>query len=220
MADAPLRLDVWSDVACPWCYIGWGRLGQALAAYGATAGARPVAVTLRSYQLAPDLAPDFEGAHDDYLSKRLGLPPEQVRSARERVGGFAAEAGLPLDPDRVVIANTAKAHELLHLARERGFQAEMADRLFRAYWAEGRRLGRLEELAALAAEVGIDEGEARAALLAGTYAGAVAADVEQAARHGIRGVPFFVLAGRYGLSGAQDPGTLRQAIAQAAAEAA
>lgn len=216
----PLRLDLWSDVACPWCAIGWARLGQALAAHAEEPDARPVAVTLRSYQLAPDLAPDFEGGHDDYLAGRLGLSPSQVAGARERVGGIAAGAGVTLDPDRVVIANTGKAHQLLHLAKAKGVQAAMADRLFRAYWAEGRRLGRVGELAALAAEAGIDEGEARAALEAGTYAGAVAADVEQAARHGIRGVPFLVLAGRYGLSGAQEPETLRRAIAQAAAEAA
>lgn len=216
----PLRIDVWSDVACPWCYIGWGRLKEALAAHGAAPGARPVAVTLHSYRLAPDLAPGFEGAHDDYLAGRLGMTPEQVRAARGRVEGMAAEAGLPMDPDRVVIANTGKAHELLQMARGRGLQDAMADRLFRAYWVEGRRLGRIDELAALAAEVGIDAAEARAALEAGTFAPAVAADVAEAARLGIRGVPFFVLAGRYGLSGAQDPATLGRALAQVAAEAA
>jgi predicted DsbA family dithiol-disulfide isomerase len=120
--------------------------------------------------------------------------------------------------DEVVISNTAKANELLHFAKAHGRQAEMKERLFRAYWTEGRRLGRLDVLVELAGEVGLEREVAHQALETGMYAEAVRADTEQAQRYGIQGVPFFVLDGMYGLSGAQEPETFLKALEALAEE--
>ena len=131
---------------------------------------------------------------------------------------MGSAVGAEYHMDRVVISNTLKAHELLHFAKAHGRQPEMKERLLRAYWVEGRRVGRIDELVELAGEVGLDQDAARQALQAGEYRQAVRADVEQAERYGISGVPFFVLDGKYGLSGAQEPDTFLQALATIAEE--
>jgi predicted DsbA family dithiol-disulfide isomerase len=219
VSTTPIKIDVWSDVACPWCYLGKRRLDAALKAFGQTPEARLVEVDYRSYQLNPDLPADFEGRHTDYLASRLGMSPEQITASNGRMAEMGAAVGAEYHMDRVVIANTLKAHELLHFAKAHGRQAEMKERLLRAYWSEGRRLGRIDELADLAAEVGLDGTAARQALDTGMYRGAVRADMAQAAQYGIRGVPFFVLDGKYGLSGAQEPETLLEALTTVAGEA-
>lgn len=215
-----MRIDLWADVACPWCAIGAKRLVRALAAFRDRPGAPEVAVEVRSYQLNPTLPPDFEGVHDEYLASHLGMTPDQVRAAGERVTALAAAEGLAFDLPRVVIANTARAHELLQLARSRGQGAAMAERLMRATFVEGRALGRPEVLGEIAAEARLDPAEVQDALAMGTYRDAVRADVEQAARYGIRGVPFFVIDDRLGVSGAQEAEVLLDVLAKAAAEAA
>jgi predicted DsbA family dithiol-disulfide isomerase len=131
---------------------------------------------------------------------------------------MGAAVGAEYHMDRVVISNTRKVNELLHFAKAKGLQAEMKERLFRAYWTEGRRLGRIEELVELASEIGLDREAARKALEAGENAGVVRADMEQAERYGITGVPFFVLDGMYGLSGAQEPDTFLKALVTIAEE--
>jgi predicted DsbA family dithiol-disulfide isomerase len=176
-------------------------------------------VEYHNYQLNPDLPADYEGGHTDYLASRLGLSPEQIAASNRRLTEMGAAVGAEYRMDRVVIANTLRAHELLHFAKASGRQGEMKERLLRAYWSEGRRLGRIGELADVAAEVGLDRPAARQALETDAYGGAVRADMAQAAQHGIRGVPFIVLDGRYGLSGAQEPETLLQALTTVAGEA-
>ncbi|EYD74962.1 2-hydroxychromene-2-carboxylate isomerase/DsbA-like thioredoxin domain protein [Rubellimicrobium mesophilum DSM 19309] len=214
-----IKIDVWSDVACPWCYLGKKRLDVALDAYARTPEAWPVEVAYHSYQLNPDLPADYEGGHSEYLASRLGMSPEQIQASNQRLSEMGADVGADYRMDRVVISNTLKAHELLHVAKAQGQQAEMKERLLRAYWSEGRRLGCTDELVDLAAEVGLDGPAAREALETGAYRGAVRADLAQAAQYGIRGVPFFVLDGKYGLSGAQKPETLLQALTSVAGEA-
>ena len=214
----PIRIAVWSDVACPWCYVGKRRLDAALEAFARTPEARPVEVEYHSYQLNPDLPADYEGGHTDYLASRLGMSPEQIQASNQRLSEMGAAVGAKYRMDRVVIANTLKAHELLHFAKAHGRQAEMKERLLQAYWSEGQRLGRIDELADLAAEVGLDWAAARQALETDAYRGAVRADMAQAAQYGIRGVPFFVLDGKYGLSGAQEAETLLQALTTVAGE--
>lgn len=195
------------------------RLDAALEAYARTPEAWPVEVAYHSYQLNPDLRADFEGGHADYLASRLGMSPEQIAASNRRLAEMGRAVGAEYRMDRVVISNTLKAHELLHLAKAHGRQAEMKERLLRAYWSEGRRLGRIDELVDLAAEVGLDRAGAHQALETEAYLGAVRADMAQAAQYGIRAVPFFVLDGKYGLSDAQEPETLLQALTSVAGEA-
>lgn len=209
----PLQVDVWSDVQCPWCYIGKRKFERGVDLYGGA-----VAVTYHSFELAPDSPVDVDITHLDYLSAKFGMDSAQVRAMLDRVTGIAAEVGLPYDFDSVQQTNTRTAHELLHLAKDHGVQEPMKERLMRAYFTEGRHIGHVDDLVALAAEVGLDPAETRAALADGRYAAAVDADVEQARAYGITGVPFYVIDGRYGVSGAQPPEAFAQALAQAAAD--
>ncbi|MCC6983196.1 MAG: DsbA family oxidoreductase [Bauldia sp.] len=218
MADQPITIDVWSDVACPWCYIGKRRLELALAEFAKTPGAPRVALTFHSFELNPGFPVDFEGSQTDYFERLRGIPAAQFAQMQERVIGLAAALGLDYDMDAVRMTNTVKAHELVHFARAHGKQAEMKERLMRAYFMEGRHLGRVAELAALAAEIGLDPSAAARSLETDEYLSAVRADQELAMRYGIQGVPFYVLDNKYGISGAQDPALFLKALQTVAKE--
>lgn len=217
MTDA-IKIDVWSDIACPWCYIGKRSLENGLAAASADDDAPEVEVVFHSFELAPDTPVDFEGGEIAYLSQHKGISPEQAQQMLERVTGVAADAGLQYRFDLLQHTNTVKAHELLHFAKENGRQLELAERLMSAYFTEGRHLGRDDELVALAADAGLDADAARTALAEGRYRDAVRADQAQAAAYGINGVPFFVIDGKYGVSGAQPAEAFAQIVRQVWAE--
>lgn len=208
MSD-PVKVDVWSDVQCPWCYIGKRKFEDGAAQFGGD-----VEVEYHSFELAPDTPVDYEGTALEYLSERKGLPVAQVTEMLERVTGIASSVGLDFDYEHVHQTNTVKAHELIHLAKSKGRQLDMKERLLKAYFVEGRHVGRIEDLADLAAEIGLDRAEVVAALETEMFL----ADVAQAAAYGIQGVPFFVIDGKYGVSGAQDPGTFTEVLRQARTE--
>jgi len=216
IVTSPLKIDIWSDIACPWCYIGKRHLEGGLAALGDDAP--EVEIEYHSFELAPDTPVDFEGSEIDFLAGHKGIPAEQARMMIDRVTGIAAQAGLEYDYDALQHTKTLKAHELLHFAKEQGLQLELSERLFKAYFTEGRHVGRIDELVELAAEVGLDADAARQALESGRYATAVQADIAQAGAYGIQGVPFFVFEGKYGVSGAQPAEVFSQVITQVAAE--
>jgi len=207
-----ITVDVWSDIACPWCYIGKRNLEAGIRAFQAQHPGEEVAVTYHSFELSPDTPVDFEGSEQDFLVQRKGMRPEQVAQMLERVTGVAAAAGLDYRFDDVRHTNTRKAHELLHHAAAADAQAEAAERLMHAYFTEGRHLGRPEVLADIAAEAGLDRDDALRSLTAGEHAPAVEADVQQAMRLGIDGVPYAVLDRRFGLSGAQPPEVFAEAL--------
>jgi predicted DsbA family dithiol-disulfide isomerase len=177
-------------------------------------------VEYHSFQLSPDTPVAFEGIVVDYLVRAKRLSEAQVQSMLDRVTAIAREDGLTYDFGRVRHTNTVKAHELLHYAKARGLQLEMKERLLQAYFVEGRHVGRPDELADLAAEVGLDRDDALRSLLDDEYVGAVDADQCTAADYGINAVPFFVIDGRYGLSGAQSADVFAKALATVAAERA
>ncbi len=214
MSDA-IKVDIWSDVQCPWCYIGKRKFGAAVAQFDGD-----VDVTYHSFELAPDTPVDFEGTPKDYLAERKGISPADADQMLERVTGIAASVGLDYDYDHVHQTNTIKAHELLHYAKSKGRQLEMKERLLSAYFVEGKHVGRIEDLADLAAEIGLDRAEAVQALTDKTYLADVKADVAQAQAYGINGVPFFVFEDAYGVSGAQDSGTFANVLEQLKAEKA
>lgn len=202
MTDA-IKIDVWSDIACPWCYIGKRNLENGLAATAGDDDAPVVEIEYHSFELSPDTPEDFHGGEVDYLSQHKGISPDQAREMLDRVTGVAAEAGLAYRFDILQHTNTVKAHELLHFAKENGKQLELAEVLMSAYFLEGKHVGRDDDLVALAVEVGLDEDAAREALSSQRFRAAVRADQEQARQFGITGVPFFVIDGKYGVSGAQ-----------------
>lgn len=215
----PIKVDAWSDVACPWCYIGKRNLETGIAAYrAADAGRPPVEVEYHSFELAPDTPVDFEGSELDYLARVKGIGIDEARQLLDRVSGVAAAVGLQYDFASVKHTRTVMAHQVLHFAKARGLQHEAAERLFSAYFVEGRHLGRDEELAALAAEMGLDPVDVLRSLRADEHLADVRADQQQAIGYGIRGVPFFVIDAAYGLSGAQPAATFAAALAQVAAE--
>ncbi|MGR2753500.1 DsbA family oxidoreductase [Agromyces arachidis] len=213
---SPIKIDIWSDIACPWCYIGKRHLEAGIAALGEEA--LDVEIEYHSYELSPDTPLDFEGSTTEYLSAKKGLPIERVEQMLEHVTGVAAKAGLEYHFESVAHVKTLKAHELLHLAKEHGRQAEMKERLLRAYFVEGGRVNRVEQLTTFAEEVGLDPVETREALESGRYADDVQADIAQARAYGIQGVPFFVFDGRYGVSGAQPAEVFSQVLQQVGAE--
>lgn len=212
MSPAPLTVEIWSDVACPWCYLGRRRLESALERFD---GADEVEVTWRSFQLQPD-APRFgepgAGAPTrEYLAARFS--PAQVEEMQGRLTTLAAEDGLDYHLDRGRHANTFEAHALNHAASRQGFGDAMVERLFEAQHVEGLRLDDPAVLTVLAAEVGL-LGDAATPTEADRQA--VRDEIEEAHRIGITGVPFFLFARRLAVSGAQPSGLLLEGLKQAA----
>lgn len=208
----PISIDIWSDIACPWCYIGKRNLEKGLEAVAADEDAPQVNITFHSFELSPDTPVDFDGDEVDFLAGHKGMPREQVEQMLSNVTGVAANAGLEYRFDLLQHTNTVKAHELLHFAKAEGRQHEMEERLMSAYFTEGKHVGRIDDLVDLAVEVGLDADRARAALESEEFLPAVRQDQAQARAYGIQGVPFFVVDGQYGISGAQPPAALENVL--------
>lgn len=202
----PIKVDIWSDVACPWCFIGKRKFEAAAAEFPGE-----VEVEYHSFELAPDTPENYPGTHADYLVSR-GFPADQIAAMDARVSGVAASVGLAYDFEHNHPTRTLKAHELLHFAKAHGRQAAMKERLMQAYFERGEHVGRIDDLVGFAVEVGLDGGAARAALESGEFAQAVQDDIAQARAYGINGVPFFVIDGRYGVSGAQETEVLLEVL--------
>jgi predicted DsbA family dithiol-disulfide isomerase len=217
-APAPIVVDVWSDVACPWCYIGKRRLETGIAEFEAGDGAPPVEVVFHSFELSPDTPVDFDGTEIEFLEKHKGLSAAQVTPMLDRVVGIAESVGLHYDFDALQHTNTVLAHQLIHYAKAHGVQDQMKERLLSAYFVEGRHIGRIGDLADLAAELGLDRADVVRSLSSDEYLDAVRADQRQAQGYGISGVPFFVIDGRLGVSGAQEPDAFVDALQQVTAE--
>ena len=212
----PIKVDVWSDVVCPWCYIGKRRLEAGATTFAeGRPDARPVEVEFHSFELSPDIPVDFDGTSVDFLVRHKQISEARVREMHERVSDIAASVGLAYDFDAVRPTNTLKAHQLLHFAKAHGAQPEMKERLLSAHFLEGRHVGRDEELAELAHEVGLDREEVHWSLKNEDFLPAVRADQRLAAQLGIRGVPFFVIDGKYAISGAQGSDVFAGALTRA-----
>jgi predicted DsbA family dithiol-disulfide isomerase len=209
----PIKVDIWSDLQCPWCYIGKRKFEAGVAEFDGE-----VEVEYHSFELAPDTPVDYAGSPIDYLSERKGIPLPEVEKMLDRVTGIAADVGLDYHYEDVHQTNTIKAHELLHFAKSKGRQIDMKERLLKAYFVDGRHVGRVDDLADLAAEIGLDRDEAVRALEAEAFLGDVKADVAQAQAYGIQGVPFFVIDGKYGVSGAQDATAFTNMLEQVQSE--
>jgi predicted DsbA family dithiol-disulfide isomerase len=205
----PIKVDIWSDVQCPWCYIGKRKFEAAVAEFGGA-----VDVEYHSFELAPDTPVDFEGTPKDYLAERKGLTGAQVDQMLDRVTGIASSVGLDYDYDHIHQTNTVKAHELLHYAKSQGRQLDMKEHLLKSYFVDGRHVGHIDDLADLAAEIGLDRAEVVRVLTDATFLPDVKQDVAQAEAYGIQGVPFFVFDEKYGVSGAQDSSTFVGVLSQ------
>ncbi len=211
-----MKVEIWSDVVCPWCYIGKRRFESALARF---AHRDEVEVVWRSFELDPNAPRLREGDYADRLARKYGTTREQAVQMHERITTTAADEGLTFRFDQARAGNTFDAHRLLHLAANFGVQDEVKERLMRAYFSEGEAIGDPETLARLVEDAGLPAVEARSVLDGDAYAADVRAEEREAAELGISGVPFFVVDRRYGMSGAQPADLLLQALEQAWREA-
>lgn len=212
-----MRIDIWSDVVCPWCYIGKRRLEAALAAFE---HADRVEVVWHSFQLDPD-APDVPvETVAAALGGKYGGGPAAGAQMIDRVQAVAAEEGMAWRYDESLRVGTVDAHRLLHLALDAGpaVQGALKERLLAAYFVEARNIADHAELAEIAVAAGLDPAAVARVLGSDEYADAVRADVEQARRLGATGVPFFVVDERYGVSGAQPVEMLTQVLERAWSE--
>lgn len=215
---APTALiEVWSDIACPWCYIGKRRFTAALDRFPQR---DRVSVVWRSYQLAPDTPVGARRGELEALVEHKGMPADQVRQMFQHVAATAAADGLDMDFDTVIAANTFDAHRLLHLAGDR--RDALLEVLFRAHFSGGKVIDDRADLVEVAASVGMDADEVAAALDGDAGADLVRADLEAAGQLGVSGVPFFVANRRLAVSGAQPQDVftelLRRALEDADAE--
>jgi predicted DsbA family dithiol-disulfide isomerase len=207
-----MKVEIWSDIMCPFCYIGKRRFEEALRSFEHK---EEIEVVYRSFELDPNAKRDNDFDVYDMLAKKYGMTREQAISSNEGVARQAQSVGLTYRFDTMIMTNTFDAHRLTHFAAEHGKMIEMTERLFKAYFTESLHVGDREVLAGLAAEVGLDRDAAKAALESGAYADAVRADEQEARRFGISGVPYFVLNRKYGVSGAQPSEVFASALQQA-----
>jgi predicted DsbA family dithiol-disulfide isomerase len=206
-----VNVDIWSDVVCPWCYIGKRRFEAALQRF---AGAEDVNVTFRAFQLDPGAPPGAATPVREVYERKFG--PGQADQMIDRVTILAAEEGLNFHLDRALRANTLLAHRVLWLARQRDVQEAVKERLLRAYFTEGRNVGDPDTLAALAAECGLDRDEVLGYLASDGGQAEVASDLTEALELGITAVPTYVFDGRWSVPGAQDPDTFLRVLERVA----
>ncbi len=206
-----MKVEIWSDIACPFCYIGKRRFENALEEF---AHRDAVEVVWHSFQLDPE-AKYVPGENIyDHLADRKGWSPQQAREATMQVLHMANNEGLTFDFDRQLPANTFDAHRFTHLAAKHGLQNAAEEQLFSAYFTEGKNISDPAVLEQLGHEVGLEIKEVRQLLNSDDYAGEVRADIDEAAEIGIRGVPFFVFNRQYAVSGAQATAGFLQVLEQ------
>ncbi|WP_150272939.1 DsbA family oxidoreductase [Paenibacillus tepidiphilus] len=195
-----MRIDVWSDYACPFCYIGKRRLEHALSQF---AGRDQVEVVFRSFQLDPSARTDETRDIHDMLAAKYGMTRDKAKAMNAQLAEQAQSVGLEFNFDQIVSTNTFDAHRLSHYAKTVGKATEMSERLLRAYFTDGVNLGDRQVLLSLAAELGLDSAEVLAVLDSGKYADEVHGDIAAAQSLNVTGVPFFVFNNKYAISGAQ-----------------
>jgi predicted DsbA family dithiol-disulfide isomerase len=212
-----MQVEIWSDVVCPWCYLGKRNFDQALQQFGHR---DDVDVVYRSFELDPSAPQGQAEPVVELLATKYGMSADQAEAAQRQMEERAAQAGLTFRMEGLRRGNTRDAHRLLHLARERGRQAELMERLHRAYFTDQESIFDHASLIRLATEAGLDPAEAEAVLDSDQYADAVTADEQTAHALGANGVPFFVIDRRYGISGAQPTAVMTQALDKAWADSA
>jgi predicted DsbA family dithiol-disulfide isomerase len=204
-----MKIEIWSDIVCPWCYIGTRRFEAALAGFEHR---DEVQVIVRSFELDPEAPLHLDQPLDVMLSKKYGMSLAEAQEANRHITELAAGVGLSYHLERARPTNSFIAHRLVHFAGTRGRAVAMQELLMKAYFSDGLAISDPEVLTRLAVETGLDAGEARAMLEDGSFADSVRADEERAAQFGISGVPFFAIEEQWGISGAQPPEAFSSAL--------
>lgn len=195
-----MKVEIWSDFMCPFCYIGKRQLEKGLDAF---AQKEQVEIKWRSFQLDPGMQYEPGKTIHQVLAEKKGITTDQAKQLNDRVSNAAKDVGLEFNLDKAMPANTFRANRLSHLAAEFNLQDQMEERLFRAYFTEGKNIGDISTLLELAIEIGLPENDTRKALETNSYSTEVGKDIEQARQIGIRGVPFFLIDNKYAISGAR-----------------
>lgn len=207
-----MKIEVWSDVVCPFCYIGKRKWEAALAQFPHRDN---VELVWKSFLLSPDTKTDTTKDVYTALAEHKGISVQQSRSMHDNVAKMAKNAGLEYHFDKAVAASSVRAHQFLHLAAKYGKQNEAKEALFRSYFTDGKNIDDIPTLVQLGTEIGLPPEEVKNALESGRYAGEVQQDVEEARQLGVSGVPFFVFDRKYAISGAQDSQVFLQALEKA-----
>jgi predicted DsbA family dithiol-disulfide isomerase len=197
--ETPMRVEIWSDVVCPWCFIGKRRFERAASTFG-----RPVDVEWRSFELNPAAPAVSDGGTYERIARKYGITVEQAQQQYERITQLAAVEGLEYHLDRARSGRSFDAHRLIHLARVHGIQDAVKERFLAAYLRDGVAIGLPEELAPVAVAAGLDADEVERVLRGDDFAVEVRADEERALDIGVTGVPFFLVDGRVPIPGAQE----------------
>ncbi|GAB2585160.1 DsbA family oxidoreductase [Spirosoma areae] len=215
IAATKMQVEIWSDVMCPFCYIGKRKFETALAQFP---DKEQVDIVWKSFQLAPDQETVTDKTVHQYLAERKGWTLEQARQMTDHVTALARQVGLTYHFDKAVTANSFDAHRLSHLAKEYDVQDQAEERLFAAYFTEGKNTADHDTLVQLGVEIGLDAEEVKAVLQSDKYADAVQTDISEARQVGVQGVPFFVFNRKYAVSGAQDSTVFSGAIEKSFSE--
>lgn len=195
-----MKIEIWSDVMCPFCYIGKRNFEKALEQF---ADKDKVEVEWKSFQLDPTIPEVAEENQVDYLVKRKGMNREQVKGMLENVTQMAQQVGLEYHLDKSVMVNSQKAHQLIQFAKTKNLGDQIEERLFKAFFTEGKNIADIHTLTQLGIDIGLDENELQVAFTDDQYRYQMNQDIQEGQQLGVRGVPFFVFDRKYGISGAQ-----------------
>ena len=207
-----MKIEIWSDVMCPFCYIGKKHFEQALEKIPYKDN---IQVEWKSFQLDQDLSKDEPIDIMTYLTERKGITSEQIAGMNARLNEMGAEAGIKFNQDQAKVINTSDAHRLIHFAQTKGKANEAEEALFKAYFTDGKNVANYDTLAEIGEEIGLNKAEVQAMLDSDAFVFDVASDVLDARNIGVSGVPFFVIDRKYALSGAQPVAYFESALTQA-----
>ncbi|WP_405328988.1 DsbA family oxidoreductase [Leeuwenhoekiella sp. LLG6367-2.1] len=215
MTPNTMKVEIWSDIMCPFCYIGKRNFDKALKQFSHRDN---IEVIWKSFSLAPDLKTNTEINSLQYLKERKGMTDSQAQDAIEHVTAYAKSTGLDFDYNKVVVANTQRGHQLIHLAAHNGLQNQMKERLLKAYFIEGFNIDATDVLVKLGLEMGLTEEDIQTELREENFLPYIEQDIAEAQKLGVNGVPFFVFDRKYAVSGAQPEEQFSNVLDQAYSE--
>ncbi len=207
-----MKVEIWSDVMCPFCYIGKRKFEKALLEFE---GMKNVSIEWKSFQLNPGMVTDAKKTIESYLVEAKGISFEQAQMMNDRVSKLAKEVGLNFQLDKAILANSFNAHRLTHFAKSAGKQQEAEESLFQAYFVEGKNISDIDTLVQLGTAIGLEPKELLASLESDAYSNDVKKDQQEAQELGISGVPFYVFNRKFAVSGAQESAVFLNALIQA-----
>lgn len=207
-----MKVEIWSDVMCPFCYIGKRKFETALSQFN---GASDIEISWKSFQLSPDMKTDPGKNIHQYLAEHKEISLEQAKYFNDQMANKAKQYGLVYNFDKAIPANSFNAHRFSHLAKQHGLQDEVEERLFKAYFTEGKNFDDIPTLVQLGVEIGLDPHEVKSALESDLYADEVRQDIYEARQIGVRGVPFFLFDGKLAITGAQENSVFSETLEKA-----